>query len=159
MPRNPGGLIRTPTLDRTPCCCKATETDTNCVKIFSTISKSQDPIRPFWSPYNVVKLSMTCLPGIRYDVLGQIETTSSYQCPPPSSYVRRSTMTFPNGPSRAFQLAISFHPILNSARAQCLFVFRPWSDKTRPTQDACLPVHTHTRTLDQPLLWSMCLPC
>ncbi|CEF77401.1 unnamed protein product [Fusarium graminearum] len=51
------------------------------------MSKSQDLIRPFWSPNNVVKLSMTCLTGIGYDVLGEIETTSSYQCPPPSSYL------------------------------------------------------------------------
>ncbi|CAG1960045.1 unnamed protein product [Fusarium graminearum] len=41
------------------------------------MSKSQDLIRPFWSPNNVVKLSMTCLTGIGYDVLGEIETTSS----------------------------------------------------------------------------------
>ncbi|KAG8671826.1 hypothetical protein FPOAC1_005084 [Fusarium poae] len=38
----------------------------------------------------MVKLTMACLTGIGYDVLGQVETTSSYQYPPPSSYrIRR----------------------------------------------------------------------
>ncbi|CEI61172.1 unnamed protein product [Fusarium venenatum] len=35
----------------------------------------------------MVKLTMAYLTGIGYDVLGQVETTSSYQYPPPSSYL------------------------------------------------------------------------
>ncbi|XEV03642.1 hypothetical protein FSHL1_008929 [Fusarium sambucinum] len=35
----------------------------------------------------IVKLTMAYLTGIGYDVLGQVETTSSYQYPPPSSYL------------------------------------------------------------------------